>query len=1157
MNKLPVILFFASVAALSLPAQSMTEWDDVAITSVNREKACALSLPLSDKSQIDGSVGETSPYCISLNGTWKFNWSAVPSDVPSGFEKSGYDVSDWSDIAVPSPWQVYGVRNSKNWDKPLYCNTEYPFTYDPTTFSVMASRPADWTYNNAMINPVGSYRRDFIVPSDWKGRQVYVRFNGVGHGMYLWVNGEYVGYSEDSYLPAEFNITDALKEGVNTMAVQVYRFTSGSFLECQDYWRLTGIMRDVLLWSAPATQIRDFFFSTTFDGNYNDAKVTLKVRPEGEELAAGMLEVEILDKGKVVASTSKEITRMREYPLRFDVASPRKWTAETPELYDLVITLKDGDDVIDMRGCKVGFREVGIRNDGALTINGKRILLKGVDRHDFSEQTGRTISREETEQDILTMKRLNINAIRTSHYPNNPYFYEFCDKYGIYVLAEANVECHGNQRLSHEEKFKNAMVERSQNHVRRYRNHPSIFMWSYGNESGNGNNFEAVDDAIKALDDTRLTHYEGNSTWADVSSTMYAGVSAIESIGKERQAQAEQGQKPRPHIQCESSHAMGNSMGAVRDLWNLYEKYPALTGEFIWDFKDQGLKMPIEGKQGEYYWAYGGDFGDKPNSGNFCCNGLVFPDLSVSAKTYNTKKIYQPVDFAMEDGTIMVTNKRVFTSIEDLAIGWSLLEDGIEIATGNVDGINPAPGETVPMSLEVLPSETKPDAEYHLRFSVTQKQATPWAEAGYEVASEQVCLKPAVKRAYEIPSTGTLAVDENGENITVRGDGFSVVFSKTAGTLCRYDMGGKTIIDTPVRFNLFRLPTDNDKAHTEDWDNAGFRTLSENPGVFEVKASESGNYVDLSVCNVWSASDKYRFSVEMKFKVCSDGVVLVNTVMNPSVKNVVLPKVGFSFEMPEEFDSVRWFGRGPWESYPDRKEACFEGLYGGSVASQQTDYIMPQENGSKEEVRWMAVTNGDGKGALFVAPSKMAATVCLWRPEELYTSRNNRTRHPYEVKYAGKTVVSLDAHNRALGNASCGPDVLDKYELKAGFTPFDFIILPIDASLSDAAIADKARVTSPVCPPVSILQDTDGKISLSTSNPDVTIYYAIDGSELAVYETPFSLPGGGIVTAYSSAPGFFDSVVTTAEFGLFVDKSLWSVVSVSSQQGGVRLRIMP
>lgn len=1139
-------------AAIPSRGQTMTEWDDVSVTSVNREPAVEMAIPIMGVSQIIAPKGQSeSPYYMSLNGTWKFHWSPVPSQAPAGFQNDTYSVEGWDDITVPYPWQVYGVRNGKSWDKPLYSNYTYPFAFDRETLSVMATRPGDYTYGEAMKNPVGCYRRDFEIPAAWDGREVYARFNGTGHGFYLWVNGQYIGYSEDSYLPAEFRITDALHEGRNTIAVQVYRFTSGSLLECQDYWRLTGIMRDVSLWSAPKGQIRDFFFTAPLMRNNSRANALVAVTTEGPLPEGGKLEARILDHGTEVATMETDVTSDNSYNLAATVSNPRLWTAETPELYDLVVTLKDADGKVqDMRGCRIGFRNIAVRQDGALTINGKRVLFRGVNRHEFCEETGRTVSYDETLRDLLEMKRMNINAIRTSHYPDNPYFYELCDELGFYVLAEANVECHGNTSLSHDQRMLPAMVERSENHVKRFRNHPSIFMWSYGNESGNGNNFESVEKAIKALDTSRLTHYEGNSTWADVTSTMYANVSHIESIGKEREQEAASGKRPRPHIQCESSHAMGNSMGAVRDLWNLYEHYPALTGEFIWDFKDQGLKMPVAGKADTYYWAYGGDFGDKPNDGNFCTNGVVFPDRSWSAKTRNTKKIYQPLDFKMVgEGTVRVTNKLAFKPSDDYAITYTVLEDGLTpVASGTLETGSIAAGDSVDVAI-VMPEMPRSDAEYFVRFSATQKGATAWAEAGYEVASEQCRLRGAVKPAYSIPDKGNLEVTDTRTKITVNGDGFSAAFSKTAGTLSRYEAGGKTIIDSPLKFNAFRLPTDNDKARTSQWDKLGLRNLSVKAGDMKVAKAADGGSADVTVTNTYKGTG-IEFDVAMSYKVCADGVIIVNSTITPSTENIVLPKLGFRTEMPSEYDRFTWFGRGPWESYLDRKEACLEGVYSGSVAEQSTMYIVPQETGNKEGVRWMALTDAAGKGLMFVAADTMAVTVQTFRPEENYTNKDSRKKHPHEVKYADKTIVSIDARNRALGNASCGSDVYDKYELKSQFTPFSFIIMPLEGEVTPEALAAKGRIASPVCAPVKITPESDGSVTLETSTPGAGIKYAVNDGDYTDYKGAFSMPQGGKVSAYAFAEGMEPSMVTTVAIPLFVDKSLWSIVSVDSQQGG-------
>ncbi len=1141
MNKLTkhsgFLLLLLTTYTMGSSAQTMTEWDDVTTTSVNREDAHMLALPETQQ---------------SLNGTWKFRWVALPSQRPTTFYAADFDDSNWDDIEVPSSWQVYGVRHNKAWDKPLYVNTSYPFTYD-SNYSVMADRPSDWTYNNAMKNPVGSYRRTFSVPASWKGRDVFVRFNGAGHGYYVWVNGQFAGYAEDSYLPSEFRISDFVKPGEeNVIAVQVYRFTSGSFLECQDYWRLTGITRDVILWSADKTHIHDYFFRTTeLTADNTEAKALIDItvsRPtDGLDCT-----VAIYDNGSLVASGSKPLTTTTgSIPLT--ATGIEAWSAEYPRLYDMTVELKRDDVTIDRREQKIGFRTVGVRDDGALTINGNAIIIHGVDRHDFSEEGGRTITREETEQEIRLMKRLNINAVRTSHYPNNPFFYELCDEYGIYVLSEADVECHGNTGLSSVELFRKPMVERNERMVRTLRNHTCIFMWSAGNESGGGSNFQTVMQTIKRLDPTRLTHYEGNSTWSDVTSTMYASYNSIRSTGEERLSQYRSGQKPRPHVQCENTHAMGNAMGNQREYFNLYEKYPALAGEFIWDWKDQGLKMPVGGSTSETYWAYGGDFGDRPNDGNFCCNGVVFPDLTFSAKALNVKKIYQPLDFHEvkgKTGHYTLVSKLAQRQLDFLDVTWEILGDGIVRNSGTIEGVSLAPGDSMEVDLSApITARDKTDAsEWFIRFRARQREATLWAEAGYEVANEQYPFLQQQKTEYVNTETEPLAVSQNGKTVTVKGRRFEATFSQ--GTLSRYLFDGQALVMQPLKFNAFRLPTDNDKGQTAAWDDMRLRSLTLTTGTWTVEEADDGASVILTATSTYKGNAPTAFTTQMQFVVMSDGAITVNAVITPAQTGAILPRIGFRMEMPKVFEQMVWLGRGPWDSYADRKESAHVGLYHSTVSDQMDRFVMPQEMGNKEEVRWMALHDDNRKGLLLVAPGQMAASTAHWKAESNYTNRSSRTKHPHEMVMTNTTVVCLDAAMRALGNASCGPDVLDQYELKAQPTTFSFLILPLDGYADDRELAAKARVGSPVCLPVDILREGKGMVRLATKTPDATIYYSIDGGPEQTYSEPLDLSQGGLLRTYCKKEGLQKSIVSEQRIPLYVDKSLWKVVSYDSQQGG-------
>ncbi|MDE7350544.1 MAG: discoidin domain-containing protein [Muribaculaceae bacterium] len=1136
-------------------AQTYKEWDDVSITHLNRERAHTLGIPLAEAAPVSDNSIEQSPYYKSLNGVWKFKWVADPGKRPSGFETPEYSVDGWDDIDVPSAWQVYGVRNGKKWDKPLYCNVAYPFTYDEKTYSVMASRPGWFTYGENMKNPVGSYRRTFTVPEEWDGRDVYVRFNGAGHGYYVWVNGKFAGYAEDSYLPSEFKITDLLQSGENSIAVQVYRFTSGSFLECQDYWRMTGITRDVFLWSAPKTQIRDYFAKTTLTDNYTNSTVDIETTIEGAPIN-GILTAKIMDGGTVVAEKSITIDQSGNYNLSIPVSGPKLWSAEEPNLYDLSLTLTDeaGND-IDIRAHKLGFRQIEIGKKGEILINGQPLLIHGVNRHDFSGEYGRTVPREEMEKDVMTMKRLNINAVRTSHYPNNPYFYDLCDKYGLYMIAEADVECHANTKLSSVDAFKGAMVERNENHVLWMRNHPSIIIWSFGNESGNGPNFKAVATAIKNLDKTRLTHYEGNSDYADVSSTMYGGVEWMESIGRDRQNQANSGQKVKPHLQCENTHSMGNSMGNQREFFDLYEKYPALAGEFIWDWKDQGLKMPVPGKPDQTYWAYGGDFGDNPNDGNFCINGVVFPDCSYSAKALNVKKIYQPADFTMKDSVnyeFEIKNKMAFRDLSGYDISYTVLEDGIEIGRGNIDGIDVKGGKSQRFTLSgLLPAEPAEGAEYFVRFSVAEREATPWADAGYEVASEQFRLRDALhKNPYASSTDGKIDVEYNADNYTLSTGDVKAIFSKTTGALESYSFNGKELIDSPLKLNAYRLPTDNDGRQKGTWDSMGLRDLKVSAGEWTASVNDNGS-VSLTVTNNYtgSGSSPMGFKTQMAYTMMPDGAIAVSSIITPSRKNVIIPRIGFSFEMPKDYERYTWYGRGPWENYRDRKESCFPGLYHSTVTDQWTPYILPQETGNKEDVRFIALTDDADKGIMIVAPGQMSATATHWRPADNITAQS-RAKHPYQAKFTDKTVVCIDAEMRALGNASCGPDVLDKYELRATTTTFDFILMPLTSKLTDPELVEKARVASPQCQPV-VISANKGNVLLSTSTEGASISYSLDyGENYLTYSTPINLPDGGFVMAYAEKDGLARSIVTETEVEMFIDKSKWSVYRVDSNQGG-------
>lgn len=1139
-----------ATAAATAQTHEQPEWNDLNISGVNKETACQTAIPFADEGQALRLSIEESPYYQTLNGTWKFHWVADPEKRPKDFFKPDYDVSDWDNIKVPATWQIEAVRHNKPWDKPLYCNTIYPFCdYSKGVQwpNVIQPRPADYTFAN-MPNPVGSYRREFTLPTSWKGRDVFIRFNGVEAGFYLWLNGKKVGYSEDSYLPAEFNLTPYLQEGKNTLAVEVYRFTDGSFLECQDFWRFSGIFRDVFLWSAPRTQIRDFFFRTDLDGDYRNATVFLDVEITGKKSSAELI-VKLSDtEGKEVLSRTIHATKTGSTHLEFDVENPLKWTAETPSLYNLTLTLKQKGKVTDLRSVKVGFREIEFAKNGQLLINGKPTLFKGVNRHDHSPLNGRTVSKEEMEKDVQLMKALNVNAVRTSHYPNNPYFYDLCDRYGIYVLAEANVECHGEMRLSHEPQWEKSFTERNENQVKRFRNHASIVMWSMGNESGNGNNFSTAEKAIKRLDTTRPTHYEGNSSFCDVTSCMYPSVDWLENVGRERLEKIQKGEIVKPHVVCEYAHAMGNSIGNFKEYWETYERYPALIGGFIWDWVDQSLRMPTPDGKG-FYMAVGGDFGDKPNDGNFCTNGVIFSDRTLSAKSYEMKKIHQPIRIeALGNGKYRISNKRFHANMEDLYGRYEITEDGRTVCSGNLEDLKLEAQASKVITLPDIPATKVPGAEYFINFSFCQKRDTEWAKADYEVATEQFKLSSSEKPIF-VPEKGNINLNETADALVVKGERFEAVFSKEEGTLSAYTLNNIPLISKGLELNLFRAPTDNDKQVSGDWQRKGLYQLQAETGKWETHQEEDRITLHIRNCHKGKLGFEYR--TEIEYTVNADGSIMVNSVIIPVSDSEIIPRVGYRMELPEGFERMRWYGRGPWENYVDRKDATPIGVYESTVSDQWVNYVKPQEMGNHEEVRWISITNADGMGFVFVAGDQMAASALHVRAQDMADPDHlQKLIHKYDIPMRKETVLCLDAHNRPLGNASCGPGPMKKYELQATPVAFSFIMMPLERSYTQSELTKKARVQMPACMPVMVERDNNGYLQMSTGTPDATIFYSLNGNEYREYTAPFEFIDGGKIQTYAVSGKLGKSLVTTMELPIFVDHSAWKVVSSSSDSQG-------
>jgi beta-galactosidase len=1095
----PSLSFLFSVV-LALPALGQIvappDWENEQVNARNRQPAHATFVPFPDIESALRGPREASPYVLSLNGRWRFHWSPRPEERPADFFQDDYDVSGWDTIEVPSDWQMcgYGV--------PIYTSSQYPFKVDPPR--VTSEPPSDWTAYR-LRNPVGSYRRTFTLPAAWAGRRVFVHFASVESAFYVWVNGQQIGYSEGGMMPAEFDVTEALHSGENTIAVEVYRWCDGSYLEDQDMWRLSGIDRDVFLYSTADVRISDFAVRTDLDVAYRDADLLIK--PEltryGERPIDGWTtQVHLYDPaGKPVFDSpltanaaailnpdfKADILNARtpqRGPARFDwlrarVPNPQKWTAETPSLYTLVLTLNDAQgSVVEAVSCSVGFRKVEVKAS-RLLVNGQPVRLRGVNRHEHDPDHGRAIPLSRMIEDITLMKRLNINAVRTSHYPNDPRWYDLCDRYGLYVMDEANVEEHGVRGLlANDPAWQAAFFDRGIRMVERDKNHPSVIIWSLGNEAGFGPNFAAMSAWIRDFDPTRPIHYEGaqasiddrddprDPPAVDFISRMYPRVEAL--CDSPRDARwpkalqlARDPRDDRPVLICEYAHAMANGVGNLKEYWDEIYSNPRMVGGFIWDYVDQGLRRKTE--QGVEYMAYGGDFGDKPNSKDFCLNGLVFADRTLSPKVWEVKKVYQPVQISPVDASatrVRLTNRYAFADVNTLEGRWSLTCDGRTLQSGKLELINLAPSESAEAAIPVEPvTHPEPGASYWLRVSFHLRDNTLWAKAGYEIAWQQMqypVKTPAIE-PIETAHLPQLKVTEQADQIRIEGQTFSAVFSRAAGTLVSLTYNGKEMLASEgLVLQAYRAPTSNDKAfgggRARDWQQAGLNQLTRQVRSVSV-SRENDSSARIQVLAVSTTPTGAGFNHQTSWIVRGDGSVDLDNRFEPFGRLPPLPRIGVVMHVAGGLEHLRWHGRGPHENYCDRNQAADMGVWTGTVDEQYVPYPMPQETGTKTDVQWLTLTGPDGMGLLVVAQPSIAASALHYTADDLA-----RAAHTYELKRRDDIILSLDARHSGLGNGSCGPGVLPCYEVPPVPCSLHLSLRPCPAA-PDNQIARLARQT--------------------------------------------------------------------------------------------------
>ncbi|MGB3801846.1 MAG: glycoside hydrolase family 2 TIM barrel-domain containing protein, partial [Lewinella sp.] len=954
--------FFTLLCGAAL-AQDIPEWENPEIFEINREypHAAFYRFP-TEEAALAKSDYTASPLYQSLNGTWKFNWVVKPSERPSFFYRTDYDVSQWEDIAVPANWELEGFGT------PIYTNIVYPFPKNPP-------------YIDHDYNPVGSYRRTFSVPQDWDGQEVYLHFGGVSSAMYIWVNGEQVGYNEGSKTPAEFRVTDYLQEGENTLAVEVYRWSDASYMEDQDFWRLSGIDRDVYLYATAPVSIRDFrVISELDDDDYEDGELTLTLdlrNATGAEADDYRVEATLLDGDERLLELAEtaDIAVGDETQIRFsgELADARPWTAETPNLYTLLLSLKDSDgNTVEATTVDVGFRTVEIKNSQFL-VNGVPVYLKGVNLHDHDPKTGHVVGREVTRLDMQRMKEFNINAIRASHYPKNDFFYRMADSLGFYVVDEANIETHGmgttNQGLDNNEEAKKihpayrpewkAMhLDRTIRMYERDKNFPSIVTWSLGNEAGNGENFFATYDWLKEHDDTRPVQYEGATHYenSDIQAPMYARIrNMIEYATNDPQ---------RPYIQCEYAHAMGNSVGNLQDYWDVIEQYDVLQGGFIWDWVDQGLEANTP--DGTPYYAYGGDLGGSrlQNDENFNLNGLVNPDRSPHPSLYEVKKVYQYIKFPEFDqasGELTVYNGYDFVNLSAYAFEWKLLADGEEAATGTFPPPELPARERTTVSLDLPTLEN--GKEYFLQVSAKLREAAPLLEAGHVVATEEFQLSDTRYRGFEAAAAGTVTVDEGDRDITVSGDDFTAVFDVATGLLYRLDYGSGNILQAPLKPNFWRAPTDNDFGYRMTESAEVWKRASQEQTLRSLEVNEEEH----AITTVYDLP-AVEGSITLRYTFNADGEIqITNELTGIDEELTMIPRLGNTFILQPAYDAATYYGRGPEENYQDRNSASLVASYSADVSELMYDYIRPQENGYRTDVREVRFVNEAGEGILISA----------------------------------------------------------------------------------------------------------------------------------------------------------------------------------------------
>ncbi|MFT3902398.1 MAG: glycoside hydrolase family 2 TIM barrel-domain containing protein [Niabella sp.] len=1016
-----------------------TEWENETIFAVNKEIGHVTYIPYPDVAKLKEDprfeqpwLESKSPYYFSLNGKWKFNWAKQPSERPVEFYKPGYDVSKWKEIPVPSNWEMLGYGT------PIYTNITYPYANRPPLIL-----PQKGYTSEKEPNPVGSYRRTFTIPSDWNNKEVILHFDGVYSGMYVWVNGEKAGYSEGANNDAEFNITKYLKKGQNSLAVEVYRWTDASYIEDQDMFRVSGIHRDVFLYAVPKVHVYDYNLESRFNGD-DFSKGTFSVKAllrnyDSKAVSNQAFQVSLLDpKGNVVKTLNQTVQvgglQTADFELQATVDNPQLWSAEKPNLYTVIVSLKDdkGKETEAMSS-KFGFRKIEIKNK-RVYVNGQPVFFKGVNRHDIHPEFGKAVPLASMIEDIVLMKRHNINTVRTSHYPNSSKMYALYDYYGLYIMDEADLENHGNGSISDKPSWKAAYVDRIERVIHRDRNHPSVIFWSLGNEGNNGRNFDAEAQRARELDPTRPVHYEGKNEIADIRSAMYNSIDDLIRIDNEDAQQ--------PYFLCEYAHSMGNATGNLKEYWEYIENHSQrMIGGCIWDWVDQGLNK-IGEPRNRYF--YGGDFGDKPNDGDFSCNGLTTPDRRITAKLLEVKKVYEYVKLrpeALLSGRVEIQNSYNFTNLSDFDLKWEVLKDGKSVQSGSMAAPDLRPGQktilTVPFDRNLEYGH-----EYFLNVYVLLKEATSWAEQGYVVAREQFLLKDRAPVAVvNTAGLNKLGVKEEQGLLNVSGQDFNLLIDKKMGSLKSLLYNGRQMVNNQegLLFNWYRC-VNNDKYADQKYYDAVYGAP-----LFSYQLSDEGKTLTVLFQSTVTIKNEsgIRIPLFMKYTIYGDGTVDVDASFTKPDNADIVRRLGLQWTVPAGYENLQYYGNGPHENYSDRKASAFVGLYETTAKDMESEhYVRAQSMGNREGIRWVQVLNKDHKGIRIIAKDRLNFSALHFTDQEVWDAKHDfmldKIRKP-------EVYLSLDCIQQGLGNASCGPRPLDKYMIPVN-TPvhYSFRIQPVN-----------------------------------------------------------------------------------------------------------------